>query len=82
MQESRVGYKLIENHAEIRGSRPIDVGLCGDLRVVREHTGVVEQFLAIDGGLGDVLKAQDEELQRLPMIRRDQFPQDTHDPSA
>jgi len=42
---------------------------------VRQHAGVVEQFLSIDGGLGYVLKAQEEELQRLPTIGREQFPQ-------
>ena len=74
-QQGRVGYEMVEDHAEIRGSRPIDVGLCGYLSVVRQHAGVVEQFLSIDGGLGYVLKALDEELQRLPMIGREQFPQ-------
>jgi len=36
------------------------------------------QFLSIDGGLGYVLKAQEEELQRLPMIDRKQIPQRIH----
>jgi hypothetical protein len=40
----------------------------------RQQTGVVEQFLSIDGGLGDALKTQSEELQRLPMIDRQQLP--------
>jgi hypothetical protein len=40
--------------------------------MVRQRTGVVEQLLSIDGGLGDVLKTQSEELQRLPMIDRQQ----------
>jgi hypothetical protein len=49
---------------------------------VGQHTGVVEQFLSIDGGLGYVLKAQEEELQRLPMVGRDQSSQGIHDASA
>ena len=75
VQQGRVGYKMVEDGAEIRGSRPITVGLCGYLSVVRQHAGVVEQFLSIDGGLGYVLKAHEEELQRLPLISREQFPQ-------
>src|SRR5713226_10459400 len=62
VQQGRVGYKMVEDHAEIRGSRPIDVGLCGYLSVVRQHAGVVEQLLSINGGLGYALKAQEEEL--------------------
>ncbi len=73
---------MVEDHAEIRWSRPINVGLCGYLSVVRQHAGVVKQFLSIDSGLGYVLKAQKEELQRLPMISREQFPQRIHDTSA
>ena len=65
---------MVEDRAEIRGSRHIDVGLCGYLGIVRQHAGVVEQLLPIDGGLGYVLKAQNEKLQRLPMIDREQFP--------
>jgi hypothetical protein len=49
---------------------------------VRQHASVVEQFLSIDGGLGYILKAQEEELQRLPMIGREQFRQWTHDTSV
>ena len=82
VQQGRVGHKMVEDHAEIRGSRPIDVRLCGYLSVVRQHAGVVEQFLSIDRGLGYVLKAQEEELQRLPIIGREQFLQWTHDTSA
>ena len=44
------------------------------LGIVRQHAGVGEQLLSIDGGSGYVLKTQDEELQRLPMIGREQFP--------
>ena len=65
---------MVEDRAEIRGSRHIDVGLCGDLGIVRQQAGVVEQLLSIDGGLGDVLQAQNEKLQCLPMIDREQFP--------
>ena len=74
MQQGRVGHEMVEDRAEIRGSRHIDVGLRGDLGIVRQQAGVVEQLLSIDGGLGDVLKAQHEKLQRLPMIDREQLP--------
>ena len=42
---------------------------------MREHAGVVEQLLLIDAGAGDNLQALEEELQRLPMIGRDELPQ-------
>jgi len=74
MQQYGATHKMVEDHAKIRGSRHIDVGLRGYLRVVRQQAGVVEQLLSIDAGLGQVLKAQNEKLQRLPMINREQFP--------
>jgi hypothetical protein len=73
--EGPVEHKMVEDRTEIRGSRQLDIGLGGYLGLVRQHAGVVEQLLSIDGGSGYVLKAQDEELQRLPMIGREQFPQ-------
>src|SRR5260370_24702266 len=68
---------MVEDRTEIRGGRHIDGGLRGDLGIVRQEAGVVEQLLSIDGGLGDVLKAQHEKLQRLPMVDREQLPQRT-----
>jgi len=56
-------------------------GLCGYLGIVRQHTGVIEQFLSIDGRFGDVLEAQKEELQDMAMVGSEQFPQRTHDAS-
>jgi hypothetical protein len=38
--------------------------------------------LSIDSGLGNVPKAQKEELQYVPMVGREQFPQWTHDTSG
>jgi hypothetical protein len=38
-----------------------------------QQAGVVEQLRSIDGGLGYILKAQNEELQRLPVIDREQL---------
>jgi hypothetical protein len=70
---------MVEDRAQIRGSRHIDVGLRGYLRIVRQQAGVVEQLLSIDGGFGEVLQAQHEKFQRLPMIDREQLPQWTHD---
>jgi hypothetical protein len=65
---------MVEDRAEIPRSRYIDVGLCRYLGIVRQHAGVVEQLLPIDGGVGYVLKTQNEKLQRLPLIDREQFP--------
>ena len=39
---------------------------------MRQDTGVVEQFLAIDGRVAQVAKAEEEELQRSPLIGGDQ----------
>src|SRR4029453_12750934 len=71
MQEGCVGHKMVEHCAEIRGNRHIDGGVCGDLDVVRQYARVVEQFLSIDGGLGDALQAKNKELQCLPTIYRE-----------
>ena len=65
---------MVEDRAKIRGSRHIDVGLCGYMGIVRQQTRVVEQLLSIDRGLGDVLKAHHEKLQCLPRIDREQLP--------
>jgi hypothetical protein len=73
VHQRRVNHKMVEDRAEICGSRQIDVGLRRCLSVVRQQAGVVEQLLSVDGGLGEVLKAQNEKLQRLPMIDREQL---------
>jgi hypothetical protein len=73
VQQRRVGDEVVEDLAEIRGSRQIDVWSGGHLGVVRQKARVVKQFLSIDIGLGDLLKPHDEKLQRLPMIDREQF---------
>ena len=80
-QQGGVRHKMVEDRAEIRGSWPFDVGLCGYLSIVRQHTGVIKQLFSIDGGLGNVPKAQKEELQYVPMVGREQFPQWIHDTS-
>jgi hypothetical protein len=49
---------------------------------VRQQAGVVQQFASINGWLGDILETHEEELQRLPMIRREQRRQWIHDPST
>jgi hypothetical protein len=40
---------------------------------VCEHTGVVEELLAIDGRLGDILKAHHEKLENTTMVGRKQL---------
>ena len=74
VQQGRVRHKMVEHRAEIPRSRHIDLGLCRDLGIVRQQAGVVEQLLSIDGGLGYVLKPQNEKLQRLPTIDRELLP--------
>ena len=80
-EQGSVRHKVVEQRAEIPGSGPFSVGLRGYLSVMRQHTGVVKQLLSIDSGLGDVPEAHEEELQDVPMIGREQFPQWTHDAS-
>jgi len=48
------------------------------LSVVRQDAGGVEQLVAIDRGLGNVLKANHEEFQHPPMVGCKQFAQWTH----
>jgi hypothetical protein len=50
---------------------------CGIPSIVRQHTGVIKQLFSIDGGLGNVPKAQ-RELQYVPMVGREQFPHWIH----
>jgi hypothetical protein len=71
IQQRRVPHKSVEHHAEIRGSPHIDRVLDGDLGVVREHAGVVKQFVSIDCRLDDVLQALREEVECLPMVNRE-----------
>jgi len=68
VMEARVRHEVVEDRAEIRGSRPIAVGGCGHVRIVRQHAGVIQQLVPIDGRLGHVLETQEEELQGLPRI--------------
>jgi hypothetical protein len=70
----RVENEVIEDGREIGRRRQLRIGVCRDLRVMREHAGVVEQFLAIDGRVGDFQQAGVEELERLTVIDGEQFP--------
>ena len=74
-QRASVGNKMVEDVAETPGRRQLDIGLCGYLGVVRQHAGVVNQLLAVDGRPGYVLKVHEEELQHLPVTGREQFRQ-------
>ncbi len=76
-----VRYEVIEDDAEIRGSWPFIRGVGGDLRVVRQHTGVVEKFLPIDGGFGHVLEPRHKKLQHLSVVSCEQFSYWAHDTS-
>jgi len=49
---------------------------------VREDAGVVKKLLLVNGGVGHVLQADHKELQRLPMIAREQFAQMLHHASC
>lgn len=73
MDERRISHEVIEDDAQVLGSRPFAGGPSGDLRIVREHTCVVEEFPLIDRRFRDILKPKDEELQHAPMVNREQF---------
>jgi hypothetical protein len=45
---------------------------------MRKHARVVEELLSVNAGLGDVLKAHHEELQRTTLVDREQFPKGLH----
>ena len=67
MDSPDYGFEMVERRAKRTGQLVV----CWQ---VRQQAGVVEQLLSIDRGLGYVLKAQNEKLQRLPMIDREQVP--------
>jgi hypothetical protein len=59
-------------HLDERGWRcQIGRRVCGRLSVMREHTGVAQQFLVIDGGFGHLLETLEEKLQRLSLPGRE-----------
>ena len=63
--QARVEHEMVEHLGERGRRRQIDRRVCGDPGVMREHTGVVQQFLVIDGGFRHLLQTHDEKLQRL-----------------
>ena len=65
---------MVDDRAKALVSRHIDLSLCGDVRIVRKQTRVLEQLVSIDRRLGDVLQAHHEKLQCLPRIDREQLP--------
>ena len=71
--QRRIRHEMVEHRAETRRRRQVGVGVRGDLGVVRQQAGVVEQLVSIDGGLGDVLQAHHEKLEGLPMIDCEQL---------
>lgn len=70
--------EVIEHCTEVCRRGQIDQSLRRHLGVMCQHAGVVEQLLTVDVLLAHVLEAKDEELQRLPMRRREQFVQWLH----
>ena len=81
VQQRSVRDKMVEDDAEIRGSRPFGIGLSGYLGIMRQHAGVIEQLSTIDSGFGNVAKAHQEELEYVPMVGREQFHHWIHDAS-
>src|SRR5688500_6351606 len=65
--------EVIEHGNEISRSGHRSIAVDRYLRVMREHTGVVEELLLIDSGLRYVLQVHYEELQRAPVIAPEQF---------
>lgn len=57
VQQGRVDDEVIEHCAERCGCGKFLIGLSGNQSVVREHTGVVQEFLAVDFRPRDVLQA-------------------------
>ena len=82
MKERRVGDKMIEHGAEVRGRRPVDVRLGRDLSVVCQDARVVEELACVFGWVRYILQRLKEELERLPLIDRQQFPEWTHSSSV
>jgi hypothetical protein len=56
-----------------RWRRQVGIGVRGDLGVMRQQAGVVDQLVSIDGGLRHVLQAHHEKLQGLTMIDGEQL---------
>ena len=82
VHQARVEYKVVEDVTEVHRSRQLVSRLCRGLRVVSKHAGVVQQLLAIDAGLADILKAKHEERQGFARIDGEQFSQVLHDTPA
>ena len=64
----RVDDELVEDDAEVFRRGNLRFGVHGDLRVVRQHAGVVEQLLTIDSGIRDVLQTRHEELECAALV--------------
>ena len=63
--QARVEHEMVEHLGECGRRRQIGRRVRGDPGVVREHTGVVQQFLVINGGFRHLLQTHDEKLERL-----------------
>ena len=63
--QARVEYEMVEHLGQRGRRRQIDGGLRRYPSVVRKHTGVVQQFLVIDGWFRDLLQTPNEKLERL-----------------
>ena len=63
--QARVEHEMVEHLSEARRRRQIGRRVRGDPGVMREHTGVVQQFLVINGGFRHFLQTHNEKLERL-----------------
>src|SRR5688572_26275800 len=70
--------ELLEDDAEVFRRGHLEFDAYGDLRVVRQYAGVVQQFLSIDPALRNVLQAHDEELECATFVYGEQFSERLH----
>ena len=65
---SSVEHERLKDVGQARRRRQIVDGMRRHLRVVREHAGVVQQLLPIDGRIDDFLQTDVEEFKGLSMV--------------
>ena len=73
-----IEHEGVERGGQRRGRRQFADGMRRYLRVVREHTGVVEQFLPVDSRINYALQSDVKEFKGLAMIAAQKFFQPLH----
>ena len=77
-QQRGVDDEVVEDGAQVRRRRQVGRRRCGHLRVVGQYARVVEELVPVDVGAGDVLQAQEKEVQGLALVGSQQLAQWTH----